>query len=259
MTRIIEKRLSLHKQLQGQQQHNNALKAQISRLQALANIGTATCMIAHEISNLLTPVAAYAAVALKNPDDQPLAEKALQRTLQNCQHASKIMESILALANGETLRKENVRLTDLVKEIFTCLARDFSKDKITVKIHIPEDLTVWAIPVQIQQVLMNVILNARDAMLPHGGVLTIRAEPNDNAVCINVADTGSGIKPADLEKIFEPFYTTKTGKNSPSRHCGSGFGLVFCKEIINAHNGCISAESEPANGTIFTITMPNSQ
>jgi len=256
---IIEKRLSLHKHLANQQRQNNALKSQISRLQALANIGTATCMITHEINNLLTPLSNYAALALNSSDDKLLVEKALQEVVRNCERASKIMESMLAVASGETQEKKDARLITLVEEIFTCLCRDFAKDGITVNIRIPEDLTVWAVPVQIQQVLMNLILNARDAMLPRGGILTIKARDTADAVQIELADTGCGIKPADLKNIFEPFFTTKAEKKSPSQGSGSGFGLVFCKKIIDVHGGCISAESNPAEGTIFKITLPKSQ
>ena len=256
MASVIEKRLSLHKHLAAQAEQNNILKAQISQLQALANIGTAACMIAHEINNLLTPLTSYAALALNNPHDKPLTEKALQKTLQNCQRASEITESILAVANGETQKKKNARLITLVEEIFSCLCRDFAKDRITVKLHIPEDLTVRAVPVQIQQVLMNLILNAREAMLGSGGTLSIKAQDIDDAVQIQVADTGFGIKPADLENIFEPFFTTKADGNLPSQNHRSGLGLAFCKKMIEAHRGSISVESEPARGTTFKITLP---
>jgi signal transduction histidine kinase len=258
LTSIIEKRLSLHKHLANQQEQNNALKSQISRLQALANIGTATCMITHEINNLLTPLSNYAALALRSTDDKSLVKKALQNAIRNCESASKIMESMLAVANGQTQQKENIRLMTLVQEIFTCLCRDFAKDGITVNIRIPEDLTIWAVPIQIQQVLMNLILNAREAMLPRGGILTVKAHDTTDAVQIELADTGCGIKSSDLKNIFEPFFTTKADKKTSSKHSGAGFGLVFCKRIIDEHGGCISIESKPAKGTTFKITLPKS-
>ena len=256
MTSIIEKRLSVHKHLENQQELNNTLKSQISRLQALANIGTATCMIAHEINNLLTPLANYATLALNNPDDKSLTEKALQKTARSCERASKITGSILAVANGETQEKKNTRLITLTEDIFNCLCRDFAKDAITVKIRIPQNLTVWAVPVQIQQVLMNLILNARDAMLPRGGVLTIEAQSTTDAVQIELSDTGCGIEPADLKKIFEPFFTNKTDKGLQFQGSGSGLGLAFCKKVIDAHGGSVSVESEPAKGSTFKITLP---
>jgi signal transduction histidine kinase len=256
---FTEKRLSLHRCLENEQHQNDALKSQLAQLQHLANIGTASYMIAHEINNLLTPLKNYAAVALKNPDDKALAEKALQRVVRNCERASKIMESMLAVANGQTQGKKEARLLTLVEEIFTCLCRDFAKDRITVETCIADDLMVWAVPVQIQQVLMNLILNARDAMLPRGGILTIKATEKTNALEIEVADTGEGIEPADLENIFGSFFTTKTGKNLPSEYSGAGLGLAFCKKIIDEHNGLISVESKVSQGSKFKITLPKPQ
>jgi signal transduction histidine kinase len=166
---------------------------------------------------------------------------------------------MLALANGRTQEKKQARLLALVEEIFTCLCRDFNKDGITVKTCIAEDLTVWAVPVQIQQVLMNLILNARDAMLPRGGILTIKAAERADAVEIEVSDTGEGIKPADLKNIFGSFFTTKKVKNSPDGYSGSGLGLAFCKKIIEEHDGLISVESKVSQGSKFKITLPKPQ
>ena len=257
MTSIIEKRLSLHKKLRNQQQHNDALESQLNKLQPLANLGTTTCMIAHEINNLLTPLANYAALALNSPDDKTLVEKALRKTVQNCERASKFMESILAMTNGPNNEKKNVALIVLVEQIFNCLGRDFAKDRITVQIRMPEDLTIWAVPVQMQQVLMNLILNARDAMLENGGTLTITAAYSTDAAQIEVTDTGCGIAPAVLKNIFEPFFTTKGTKSSPSRRCGAGLGLAYCKKALDAHNGSIAVDSRPGCGTTFKITLPN--
>jgi len=252
----IEKRLSLHKDLAEQRQQNDALKSQMTQLQALANIGTATYMVAHEINNLLTPLANFATLALNNPDDKALAEKALRKAVRNCERASKIMESMLAVANGQTQEKKNTKLIVLVEDVFNCLCRDFSKDGITVDIRIPEDLRVWGVPVQVQQVLMNLILNAREAMLPRGGVLAIKAKETTDAVHIELNDTGCGIEQADLKKIFEPFFTTKVNKKSPSKRPGAGLGLAFVKKIVDAHGGTISVESRPARGSSFKITLP---
>jgi signal transduction histidine kinase len=256
LTSIIEKRVSLHKRLAEHQQQNKALKSQITQLQALANIGTITHMIAHEMNNLLTPVGNYATLAMESPDDKKLVEKALAKAAKSYARAAKIMGSMLAMADGKTQEKKNARLIVLIEEIFTCLCRDFSKDGITVKIQIPEELGVWAVPVQIQQVLMNLILNARDAMLPRGGILNIKAKENSDAVRVEVKDTGCGIEPGDMNKIFESFFTTKTDRSSASQHSGSGLGLAFCKKIIDAHGGCISVESQPDKGSTFTIKLP---
>lgn len=256
MASITGKRLSLHRYVEEKKQENDALKSQLAQIQHLANTGTISHMIAHEINNLLTPLKNYAAIALENPDDKSFVEKALRKTVRNCERASKIMESMLALANGQTHEKKNARLLALVEEIFTCLCRDFTKDGITVEIQIPEELTVNCVPVQIQQVIMNLILNARDAMLTHGGILCITATENNDAVKIEVSDTGEGIGPADLKNIFDSFFTTKTDMNTPSEYSGAGLGLAFCKKIIEEHDGLISVESTSNKGSKFKIILP---
>lgn len=258
MASINEKRLCLHRRIEDQQQQNNTLKSQLNQLQHLANMGTVSYMIAHEINNLLTPLKSYASLAMKNFDDKALCEKVLQKTIQNCERASNVMESMLSLANNQTQEKKNAELLTLIEEVFGCLCRDFTKDGITVEIDIAQDLTVWAIPVQIQQVLMNLVLNARQAMLTHGGVLSIRAEEKNGVVEIEIRDTGTGIKPADLERIFDPFFTTKKDKKSTSENSGAGLGLAFCKRIIEEHDGFISVESQPAKGSKFSIILPRS-
>ena len=257
MTSIIEKRRSLHRHLAEQKSRYELLESQLGRLQALANTGTNTCMIAHEINNLLTPIGNYAALAIKHIDDKALTEKALQKTVQNCRRASQLMESIIALSNGQSQEKQNCRLRLLVKEVFAGLCRDFAKDRIEVRTDIAQDLTVWAVPVQIQQVLMNLILNARQAMLAEGGVLTVTARDTGDTIQIEVSDTGSGINAADMDKIFEPFSTTKNDKQPGGHGRGYGLGLAFCRQIIQAHDGFILADSKPCERTTFTITMPN--
>lgn len=259
MASITEKRFSLHRRVELQEHQNQTLKSQLLGLQHLASMGTVSYMIAHEINNLLTPLKSYASFALTDLDDRALTEKALQKVVKNCDRTSKIMESMLALGSGDTQKDSNVRLLGLIEEIFTCLCRDFAKDGITVDIRVPDDLTIRGVPVQIQQVLMNLILNARDAMLPGGGILIIEAADNPDSVEITVADTGDGIEPGNLENIFDMFFTTKANKRSAAENSGAGLGLAFCKMIIDNHEGSISVESEPGNGSKFRIALPKPQ
>jgi signal transduction histidine kinase len=239
-----------------QEHQNQALKSQLLGLQHLAGMGTVSFMIAHEINNLLTPLKSYASFALTDLDDRMLCEKALQKVVKNCDRTSKIMDSMLSMVDGHTQNTEEVRVTGLIEEIFTCLCRDFSKDGIAVNIRVPEGLAIRAVPVQIQQVLMNLILNARDAMLPGGGVLTISATDGADSVEITVADTGGGIEPGNLENIFDMFFTTKADKRSAAENSGAGLGLAFCKMVIDNHKGSIAVESEPGSGSKFTINLP---
>ncbi|MHC4169029.1 MAG: sensor histidine kinase [Planctomycetota bacterium] len=256
MARITEKRFSLHRRVELQEHQNQALESQLLGLQHLASMGTVSYMIAHEINNLLTPLKSYASFALTDLDDRALTEKALRKVVRNCERTTEIMDSMLALANGKTQPEDGVRLRDLIEDIFTCLCRDFGKDGITVKIRVPDALTICDVTVQIQQVLMNLILNARDAMLPAGGVLTIDATERTGSVEITVADTGTGIEPANIENIFDMFFTTKANKRSAAENSGAGLGLAFCKMIIEKHKGSISVESEPGTGSTFRISLP---
>lgn len=258
MTSIIEKRRSLHKSLATQEKKTEELKFQLSQMQALANIGITTCMIAHEMNNLLTPLSNYAALALQNLSDMELTKKAFSKVINNSERASKILNSMLTVANGQTENKTCISLSTLVDDIFNCLARDFAKDGIKVDILIPKDLTVYIIPMQIQQVLMNLILNARDAMMPRGGVLSIESSKNNDSTQITVSDTGCGIDPQIFSRIFDPFFTTKHKENASVHRSGAGLGLAFCKKAIDLHKGSITLESQVNVGTKFIITLPNS-
>jgi signal transduction histidine kinase len=164
------------------------------------------------------------------------------------------MESILAAANGGRVEKVETPLLPLVNDAFDCLCRDFRKDGITVEIGVSEDLKVWGVPVQLQQALMNLILNAREAMIPRGGVLTIRAEERTDDVLIRIRDTGRGIEQANIKKVFDSFFSTKD-KHS-SEQSGTGLGLALCKKVIDGHNGSITVDSQPGKGTTFTIILP---
>ena len=255
MARVLEKRRTLHRQLADQQTTNDQLKSQIEQMETLANLGMVSAMIAHEMNNILTPLGSYAQLAIKHPEDSDLARKAIQKTAANSQRAAKILETVLAMATGRAQTKKKHRLKTLLDDVFLCLARDFSKDRIKVTVEIPEDLTISAQAVCLQQVLMNLILNARQAMLSKGGGLRISALQLPDSVQIEVADTGCGIEPQNLIRIFDPFYTTKNAE-SQSHHLGAGLGLAFCKKVIDGHNGIISVQSKPGDGTTFTIILP---
>jgi signal transduction histidine kinase len=256
LTRIIEKRRALHRSLAKQEEESKDLRSQNVQLQALANLGSATSMIAHEINNLLTPLANYAALAALNPDDKELVAKALNKTVSGCHQASKVMLSMLAMANGQVQKQEPAGLRAMVEQVFNCLCRDFKKDRITVEITVPETLTVVCVPVQIQQIFMNLILNAREAMLPGGGTLKIAAAEEGQDIHLTVSDTGKGIAPENIASIFKPFFTTKIRRGDAVACSGSGVGLAFCKRIVDAHQGEISVTSQLGQGTTFHVRLP---
>ncbi|MFH1371596.1 MAG: HAMP domain-containing sensor histidine kinase [Planctomycetota bacterium] len=254
MTSIIAKRQTMHRQLAQQCRQNEMLAREALQLESLANLGSAMAMIAHEINNLLTPLTNYAELSLQNPEDRVLTERVLRKTARNCRQAGKVMEGILALANAGNVEKVETPLLGLVNGVFDCLCRDFKKDGITVEIRVSENLQVWAVPVQLQQAMMNLILNAREAMVPRGGVLTIEAEERSGDIRIHISDTGSGIEPSEMKRVFDKFFSTK--QKSGSGRSGNGLGLALCKKVIDGHNGSISVDSQPGKGTTFTIILP---
>ncbi len=255
MAGVLEKRQSLHQRLATQRQLSEQLRSQLGHMQALANIGMISAMIAHEMNNILTPLGNYAYLAMKHPEDSELTRKALEKTTTNSRRAAKILETMLAMANGRPRKMDWHSVKAMVEEIFLCMARDFSKDRIKVIVDVDDELMVFAEDVCLQQVLMNMILNAREAMSPKGGALTISARQDPGSVRIEIADTGCGIERCDLAKIFQPFFTTRTEPSQAARH-GAGLGLAFCKRVVEAHNGAISVDSQPGCGTTFRITLP---
>jgi signal transduction histidine kinase len=257
LTSIIAKRQTMHRQLAQQRQQNEALTRDALQLESLANLGSAMAMIAHEINNLLTPLTNFAELALQNPEDRVLTERALRKTTQNCRQAGKVMEGILALANAGIVETVETPLLPLVNGVFDCLCRDFKKDGITVEIRVSENLSVWCVPVQLQQAMMNLILNAREAMAPRGGVLTVEAEEKSGDIRIRISDTGCGIEQSEMKRVFDTFFTTK--QKSSSGRPGSGLGLALCKKVIEGHNGSITVDSQPGRGTTFTIILPKAR
>ncbi len=258
MTSTITKRKSLHQELAENKRQVESLEKQIEKLERLAGIGTAASMILHEMNNLLTPLGTYSALALRNPQDKSLTQKALQRAKKNCERAVKVAEAVLGMANGNNHEKKLLKLAELVDDVFECLCRDFTKDGITVKKEISSDLTVCAAPVKLEQLIMNLVLNGRAALMETGGgTLSISGEQCGQFVKIKVADTGCGMDKKTAGRIFEPLFTTKAGDGGSGKP-GAGLGLAFCKKVAEEHGGTISVESEPGMGSIFTIVLPRS-
>ena len=260
----IKKRQALHKQLQDNEAHLKTLEEQVQATQKLATLGTMAALAAHEFNNILMPMINYAELALKHPDDSDLMKKALEKTIKHGNRAALVIQSMLGLVRDQDKKCQGVRLKEAIDDCFQCLARDFSKDGISVSLQIPLDLHVQAVPGQLQQVLLNLIINARQAMLGRGGYLTLKAYTKreiahqglgPEMAYLEIIDTGCGIELELMEHIFKPFFTTKT-KVEPAEQQGTGLGLTICKDIIEAHGGSITVESIPQQGTTFTLILP---
>ena len=234
------------------------IRAQLRQSQKLASIGTTAAMIAHEFNNLFTPVVAYARQAL-DTDDVGLMRIALNKTLERTATMHEMADRVIGLAKQPEGGTRSIKVRQIVDNAVGCLCRDLDKDKISLNIQIDPELTVRANENQLLQVLFNLVINARQAMLGRRGRLTVDAAPTrDEFVAMNVRDTGCGITPENLSRIFEPFFSTKTSADKPDAR-GLGLGLPICHDIIEELGGTIDVTSEVDVGTTFTITLPQAE
>jgi signal transduction histidine kinase len=247
-------------QLQELQQQLDCVKEQLTESQRLATIGTIAAVIAHEFNNILTPIVSYSQFALSSAEsaspDMELIKKALSKSFAASTKAGKICQSMLGLARGHTQLSE-VSVQQLVDEVLLVMARDPQKDGMALRVQIQPGLKVNGDPVQLEQILLNLLINARQAMMGRGGSITIKAAEieAEDVVRISVIDTGPGIPEKLLPKIFQPFFTTKgTAKKGESK--GTGLGLAICKEIVEHHKGRIEVTSVVGKGTTFDVVLP---
>lgn len=243
----------LAEKLEKLEKYLTQLEDQLVRAQRLSALGTMANMIAHEFNNILTPIVSYAQFALKQ-DDVPLMKKALTKAYEGGKEAAEVCQQLLSFGRGDHLAK-TCDVEQVIAATLKCLVRNPAKDNITLQLDLTPGLHVAIEPCMLQQVVYNLILNARDAMLGKQGRLKIATDAgNDQIVKITVADSGPGIDPAILTKIFDPYFTTKS--KSDETRGGSGLGLAVTKHILQRAGGTIRVESELGKGTSFTIELP---
>jgi len=232
-----------------------ALRQQLAQAQKLATLGELLSTTTHEFNNVLMTVLNYARMGLRNKDE-PTRDKAFEKILAASQRAAKITAAILAAARNRSGQFEPTNLRQLVEDSLVLLERELAKYRIAVETQLADVPEVLAQGNQLQQVLLNLLINARQAM-PQGGRLLVRLEhePGSEMVSLVVRDTGCGIEPDKLPRIFEPYFTTKQGPDETGRG-GTGLGLSLCRQIIEAHQGRIRVESTVGRGTQFTIRLP---
>ena len=246
-------RLLLHfEQLEAQFQQ---VREGLTRSHRLATLGTIASVIAHEYNNILTPVISYAQLALAQPDDHELSRKAVEKALAGAERAAKISASLLGLAR-EADEEHAAPVRQIIDEAINCIARDPKKDGIDLVIDVP-DVKVEMPPLNLQQVLLNLVLNAKKVMRRKGGRLTITGRADGSLLHLDVADTGPGIPDAIRNRLFEPFVTHRTdaGEHSPERK-GTGLGLCICRDLIRNAGGTIDVDSVPGQGATFHLVIP---
>jgi signal transduction histidine kinase len=237
-------------------QEVRVLREQLRHTQRLAAVGTMAAMVAHEFNNLLTPVINYAQMAKRNP---ALVPKAIERAADGGKRAAEISRAILGMARGDKTGIEPVELGGLVRQTLLGMARDPQKDAIELVLETPEAVHVLARRVEIQQVILNMILNARQAVLkaPKPRRIHIRIVAENAKALMVFEDTGVGIEPEDIARIFLPFYSTAEDKDEKLH--GHGLGLTVCLEIVKAMGGDIHVRSTPGQGSCFTVEIPLNQ
>ncbi len=239
------------------------MEEQFFRSQRLESIGLLAAGIAHDLNNVLAPILMGAPMLRQRAQD-PLDIKLLGSMEKSAERGAGLVRQILGFAHGVGGQAQPVQMKHLARDIIAVIEETFPKS-ITFEHNLPSDLwLISANPTQMHQVLLNLCVNARDAM-PKGGTLRFRAqnlvldEPAAAAIkggqpgsylMLEISDTGTGIPPAVLEHIWEPFFTTKPAGS------GTGLGLSTVRGIVEKHSGFIALETQVGRGTTFQVYLP---
>ncbi len=222
----------------------------LQRSEKMESIGQLAGGVAHDLNNLLTPIMSYSQLALERVKDRPREHDYLEHVLDAASKAANLTKKLLALSRKQVLDARTIPLNDCVRQAEP-LFRRLVDENVTINLELDDDAgNVLVDAGQMEQVLLNLVANARDAM-PGGGrirIATHRETPRTTA--LNVSDTGSGVPPALKARLFEPFFTTKP------RGKGTGLGLATARGIVEQHGGRIEVESEDGQGTSFSIQLP---
>ncbi|MEX0599350.1 MAG: ATP-binding protein, partial [Rhodothermales bacterium] len=240
------------------------LESNILRGQRMESIGTLVGGIAHDLGNLLVPILLGVNVLSNRYSDDEKSMRTLEMIRRSAERGSEMVKQVLAFARGVEGERVPLKLDEVFEEVEKITTETFPTS-INVRIDIDDDLPhIVGDATQIQQVIINLCVNARDAM-PDGGCLDVQARPirldasdaraNPDAedgeyICISVSDTGVGISPNDLDKVFEPYFTTKSADE------GTGLGLSTVYSIVTSHEGFVDVYSEVGKGTTFNCFLP---
>ncbi len=231
------------------------LKEQLFQAQKLTALGELVSTTTHEFNNVLTTIINYAKMGQRH-GDQATRDKAFDKILTAGLRAAKITNGILGFARNRPQGMEPADLVKLVDDSLLLLEREMSKYRVAIEKQFQIVPSAMVNTNQIQQVLMNLLVNARQAM-PGGGRILIRLSHDaaHNTVDLMVRDSGGGIPADKLPRIFDRFFTTKSGPDASGKG-GTGLGLSFCRDVIEAHQGRIRVESTVGKGTAFTLKLP---
>ena len=237
------------------QEENRFLRQRIDHMQRMTALGELVSTTTHEFNNVLMTILNYAKMGIRHKDEAT-RNKAFEKILAASQRATKITNSVLGMARNRSNQFEPTDLARLIDDAMVLLEREMHKYRISVDLQIDPVPEVEVIGNQIQQVLMNLLINARQAM-HEGGQIIIRLVRNSqtDTVDLSVRDFGPGIPEEKIKQIFQPYFTTKAGPDESGKG-GTGLGLATCRNIIEAHGGKIRVESLVGQGTCFILKLP---
>ena len=233
-----------------------AAQAELAHAARVATMGELTASIAHEVNQPLAAILSSAEAGLRwlRRDVPNLAEveTAVSRVVAQGDRASEIVNRIRAFLKKKPTQQDVLQFAEIIEEAALLVERELSKDNVILTINTePELPLVRGDRVQLQQVLVNLMVNAGQAMSEQGGprAVTVRAgHAESGGLAVTVKDTGPGIAPQDIPHLFQPFFTTK--------HGGMGMGLAICRTTVEAHGGQLSVVSSPGSGATFCLTLP---
>ena len=233
------------------------LEGQLSQADKLSSIGLLAAGVAHEVNTPLAVISSYTQMLAKQLQGDPQKSGLLEKITRQTFRASEIVNNLLNFSRTSGTEFADVDVNKVILDTLALLEHQFKTAKIQVRSELtPAMSAIQGNPGRLQQVFLNLFLNAKDAM-PGGGTLSV-ATSNGDLVSVRVSDTGSGISPEHVHRIYDPFFTTKHApKEGQSR--GTGLGLSVTYGIIQEHAGKIRVESHPGSGTTFALDFPLSR
>lgn len=256
---MVLQKIELYRHLQKQVQMLEEALSQLKKTQAeliqsekLASIGQLAGGVAHEINNPLLVILGRAEFALDKLEEGHPAAKDLEVIHAQTERIAEIVRNLLSFSRTSKVGDSKpVDINNVIEKTLSLTELQMKKCNISVVRDLSDDLPeLWGNPGQLQQVFVNITLNAYQAMSKVGGTFTVSTKATDDSMVVRFSDTGPGISPEDRETIFEPFYTTKDETE------GTGLGLAISRGIIHAHGGKIEAGGAPGEGAIFTVELP---
>jgi signal transduction histidine kinase len=231
------------------------LKEQLFHAQKLTALGELVSTTTHEFNNVLTTIINYAKMGQRHRDPAT-RDKAFEKIVAASQRAARITHGILGFARNRPQGFEPTDLVKIIDDALLLLEREMTKYRVVVERQYQAAPPAMANANQIQQVVMNLLVNARQAM-SGGGHIWIRLahDAASDTVDLTIRDSGPGIAPENLPRIFDRYYTTKSGPDASGKG-GTGLGLSLCRDVIEAHRGRIRVESSLGKGTAFTLKLP---